>query len=72
MHKATVDIVHGDTQGQSLPVFGPAHMLGVELLPRIRNWKDLTFYRPSPTAKYQHIDPLFGDPEKDVGAALLG
>ncbi|MFE2184899.1 Tn3 family transposase [Streptomyces sp. NPDC059455] len=64
--EVTVDIVHGDTQGQSLPVFGLAHMLGVELLPRIRSWKDLTFYRPSPTVTYQHIDPLFGDPEKDV------
>lgn len=39
---------------------------GVQLLPRIRNWKDLTFYRVSSTVKYQHIDPLFGDPEKDV------
>ncbi|WP_225887641.1 transposase [Streptomyces canus] len=64
--EVTVDIVHGDTQGQSLPVFGLAHMLGVELLPRIRNWKDLTFYRPSAMMKYQHIDPLFGDPQKDV------
>ncbi|MFP8887900.1 Tn3 family transposase [Streptomyces mangrovi] len=64
--EVSVDIVHGDTQGQSLPVFGLAHMLGVELLPRIRNWKDLTFYRPSTTVKYTHIDPLFGDPEKDV------
>jgi TnpA family transposase len=64
--EVTVDIVHGDTQGQSLPVFGLAHMLGVELLPRIRNWKDLTFYRPSATVKYQHIEPLFNDPEKGV------
>ncbi|MGW2370171.1 Tn3 family transposase [Streptomyces sp. NPDC001667] len=64
--EVTVDIVHGDTQGQSLPVFGLAHMLGMELLPRIRNWKDLTFYRVSATVKYRHIGPLFGDPEKDV------
>ncbi|MFD9537356.1 transposase [Streptomyces sp. NPDC060010] len=64
--EVTVDIVHGDTQGQSLPVFGLAHILGIQLLPRIRNWKDLTFYRPTPTVKYQHIDPLFGDPDKDV------
>jgi TnpA family transposase len=28
--------------------------------------KDLTFYRPSATVKYQHIDPLFGGSEKDV------
>jgi TnpA family transposase len=64
--EVTVDIVHGDTQGQNLPVFGLAHMLGVELLPRIRNWKDLTFYRLSATVKYKHIDPLFGDPDKDI------
>ncbi|MET9660181.1 transposase [Streptomyces sp. NPDC006510] len=64
--EVTVDIVHGDTQGQSLPVFGLAHMLGIELLPRIRNRKDLVFYRPSSTVRYQHIDPLFGAPDKDV------
>ncbi|MEU7688781.1 transposase, partial [Streptomyces spectabilis] len=64
--EVTVDIIHGDTQGQSLPVFGLAHMLGIELLPRIRNWKDLVFYRPSSTARYKHIDPLFGDPDKGV------
>jgi hypothetical protein len=37
---------HADTQGQSLPVFGLAALLGFELLPRIRNWHDLNFYRP--------------------------
>ena len=40
--------VHADTQGQSLPVFGLAALLGFELLPRIRNWHDLIFYRPDP------------------------
>lgn len=35
-------------------------MLGFELLPRIRNWHDLTFYRPGPGARYEHIDSLFG------------
>jgi hypothetical protein len=53
--EVTVDIVHGDTQGQSLPVFGLAHMLGIELLPRIRNWKDLVFYRPSSTVSKARI-----------------
>jgi len=37
-------------------------MLGIKLMPRIRNWKDLTFYRPGEDAIYKHIDPLFGDP----------
>jgi TnpA family transposase len=54
------DAVHADTQGQSLPVFGLAALLGFELLPRIRNWQDLIFYRPEPGARYRHIDSLFG------------
>jgi TnpA family transposase len=30
-------------------------------MPRIRNWKDLKFYRSSAEVTYQHIDTLFGD-----------
>jgi TnpA family transposase len=52
--------IHADTQGQSLPVYGLAHLLGFELLPRVRNWKDLIFYRPDSTTAYTHIDALFG------------
>ena len=55
------DTIHADTQGQSLPVFGVATLLGFELLPRIRNWHDLIFYRPDARTRYQHIDALFGD-----------
>lgn len=55
------DTIHADTQGQSLPVFGLAALLGFDLLPRIRNWHDLIFYRPDPEARYEHIDSLFGD-----------
>jgi TnpA family transposase len=54
------DTVHADTQGQSLPVFGLATLLGFELLPRIRNWHDLIFYRPDGATRYRHIDALFG------------
>ncbi|WP_328591774.1 transposase [Candidatus Frankia alpina] len=59
--EVTSDVVHADTQGQSLPVFGLATLLGIDLLPRIRNWKDLIFYRPDPQARYQHIDALFAE-----------
>ncbi|MBI3459467.1 Tn3 family transposase [Candidatus Acetothermia bacterium] len=52
-------IVHADTQGQSTPVFALAYLLGIQLMPRIRNWKDLVFYRPDKETKYQHIDSLF-------------
>jgi TnpA family transposase len=55
------DTIHADTQGQSLPVFGLAALLGFDLLPRIRNWHDLIFYRPTSDTVYQHIDSLFGD-----------
>jgi TnpA family transposase len=27
-------------------VFAFTHLLGIQLMPRIRNWKDLHFYRP--------------------------
>jgi TnpA family transposase len=53
--------VHGDTQAQSAPVFGLAHLLGIKLMPRIRNWKDLRFYRPSNDTRCRHIDGLFSD-----------
>lgn len=61
------DTIHADTQGQSLPVFGLAALLGFDLMPRIRNWADLNFYRPTTTACYEHIDSLFGDNVIDWG-----
>ena len=61
------DTIHADTQGQSLPVFGLAALLGFDLLPRIRNWADLNFYRPSADTGFEHIDSLFGDNVIDWG-----
>ena len=58
-------IVHSDTQGQSLPVFALAHLLGIKLMPRIRNWKDLKFYKPSKDIQYENINSLFCDSEID-------
>ncbi|NJM39571.1 MAG: transposase [Anaerolineae bacterium] len=40
------NIIHADTQGQSLPVFALSNLMGVQLMPRIRNWKDKGFYLP--------------------------
>ncbi|MEH6633078.1 MAG: Tn3 family transposase [Halopseudomonas aestusnigri] len=53
------DTLHADTHGQSEPVFGLAHLLGIKLFPRMRNWNDVIFYRPDKTSKYEHIDSLF-------------
>jgi TnpA family transposase len=55
------DTIHGDTQAQSTPVFGLAALLGITLMPRIRNWKDLTLYRPDRQTAFIHSDPLFSD-----------
>jgi TnpA family transposase len=41
-------------------------LCGFELLPRVRNWKDMDFFRPSKTVVYSHIDALFGDPGRNV------
>jgi TnpA family transposase len=53
------DTIHGDTQAQSAPVFGLAFLLGISLMPRIRNWKNLRLYRPDKQTAYLHIDALF-------------
>jgi TnpA family transposase len=53
------DTVHSDTQGQSTTVFAFTHLLGINLMPRIRNWKDLHFFRPSKKTRYKNIDSLF-------------
>jgi len=63
------EVVHGDTQAQSYPVFGLAHLLGIQLMPRIRNIKDLTFFRPEPGKAYQNIQALFGE---SIDWALIG
>lgn len=52
------EIVHADTQGQSAAIFGLAHLLGIQLMPRIRHWKDLHLYRATSEDRYEHIDAL--------------
>jgi TnpA family transposase len=53
------DTVHSDTQGQSAAVFAFTYLLGINLMPRIRNWKDLKFFRPDDGTEYKHIERLF-------------
>lgn len=55
------DTLHADTHGQSAAVFGLAYLLGIKLMPRIRNWKHLNFYRPSKDTHYQHLDTLLSE-----------
>lgn len=55
------DTVHGDTHSQSVIVFALAYLLGIKLMPRIRNLKELTFFRPDKQTRFQHVDALFSD-----------
>jgi TnpA family transposase len=63
------DTLHGDTQAQSTPVFGLAYLLGIKLMPRIRNWKDLKCYKPSSEEAYNHISELFA--KDNINWALI-
>ncbi|HEN8707915.1 TPA: Tn3 family transposase [Pseudomonas putida] len=55
------DTVYSDTQGQSATVFAFTHLLGINLMPRIRNWRDLVMCRPDRGTSYKHINRLFTD-----------
>ncbi|EJB8514795.1 Tn3 family transposase [Pseudomonas aeruginosa] len=56
-----LDTVYSDTQGQSATVFAFTHLLGINLMPRIRNWRDLVMCRPDRGVSYKHINRLFTD-----------
>lgn len=53
------DTVYSDTHGQSETVFAYTYLVGVQLMPRIRGWKDLHFYKADSSVTYKHIDGLF-------------
>lgn len=53
------EIIHSDSHGQTAAVFGIAHLLGIRLMPRIKNWKDLDFCRSHAAEWYNHIGGLF-------------
>jgi TnpA family transposase len=55
------DTLHADTHGQSETVYGLAYLLGIQLMPRIKRWHELAFYRSTSTIRYQHIDAVFSD-----------
>ncbi len=55
------ETLHGDTQAQSSTIFGMAYLLGIALMPRIRNWKDLNLFRPSQGTHYTQIETLFSE-----------
>lgn len=55
------DKVYSDTHGQSETVFAFTYLNGIQLMPRIRNWKDLRFCKAEKGIRYKHLDRLFSD-----------
>lgn len=51
--------IHGDTGIQSEVIFGFAILLAIELMPRIRDFKHLRFYKASKNKIFTHIEDLF-------------
>ena len=56
------DTIHGDTHSQSTIIFGLCHLLGIKLMPRIKDINKLIFFKPDGRARYNHIDQLFSEP----------
>ena len=59
------DTIHGDTHAQNEVVFGFAYLLAITLMPRIRSFKHLNFYKPAnmDDKSYQHIREIFTSKE---------
>jgi TnpA family transposase len=54
------DTIHADTQGQSAAIFGLAHLLGIQLRPRIRNWKNLVWSKYPDRWECRFYDEISG------------
>ena len=51
--------LHADTQASRSRYSGSPRFWALHLLPRMRTWQDVTFYRVDAQTTYQHIDALF-------------
>ena len=52
--------LHADSHGQSEAVFGLAWLLGIELMPRIRNWRSLTLYSAGESVEFTQTRRIYG------------
>ena len=51
--------VHGDSWAQSEVLFGLASLMGIAIMPRIKQFKNLYYYKASCNDHYENIDELF-------------
>lgn len=61
--------IHGDSWAQSEVLFGLAYLLGIAVMPRIKNFNHLYFYKASKDDFYQNINDLFT--EKPIDWELI-
>ncbi len=57
--------VHGDSWAQSEVLFGLASLLSILIMPRIKHFKHLYYYKASSKDHYEHIDELFTEKQID-------
>jgi TnpA family transposase len=61
--------VHGDSWAQSEVLFGLASLLGIQIMPRIKHFKHLYYYKPTTHDQYVNINELFT--EKPIDWELI-
>ena len=61
--------VHGDSWAQSEVLFGVASLLAISIMPRIKQFKHLNYYKASANDHYHNIDELFT--EKPIDWELI-
>ena len=58
-------VVHGDSWAQSEVLFGVSSLFAIAIMPRIKHFKHLNFYKASKDHHYVNIDDLFTDKPAD-------
>ena len=61
--------VHGDSWAQSEVLFGLASLLSIQIMPRIKQFKHLHYYKASSSDHYENINALFT--EKPIDWELI-
>ena len=61
--------VHGDSWAQSEVLFGLSTLLAILIMPRIKQFKHLNYYKASGNERYENIDELFT--EKPIDWELI-
>jgi TnpA family transposase len=64
-----IDKIHGDSWAQSEVLFGLSHLMGIAIMPRIKRFKHLNYYKADPDDYYENIQELFT--EKPIDWELI-